>query len=149
MSMLQWLKSEGRSSNALRTPKFPSLKVVLMLHDQQVQLFGGSSGVRDMGLLESAIAQPSATFGDKFLHPSIADQAAVYLYHLAKNHPFVDGNKRTAYAVMETFLELNGYTLPMSNEETYELVIQVAQSDISKEELTAKLKGAIVPKKQS
>jgi death on curing protein len=144
--MLPWLKSERRFSNVLLTPKFPSLKVVLMLHDQQVELFGGSSGVRDIGLLESAIAQPSATFRDEFLHPSIADQAAAYLYHIAKNHPFVDGNKRTAYAVMETFLELNGYMLPMSNEETYELVIQVAQSDITKAELTAKLEGTIVPK---
>jgi death on curing protein len=146
MSMLQWLKSERRFSNALLTPKFPSLRVVLMLHDQQVERFGGSSGVRDVGLLESAIAQPSATFGGEFLHPSIGDQAAAYLYHIAKNHPFVDGNKRTAYAVMETFLELNGYVLPMSNEETYELVIQVAQSDITKAELTDRLKGAIVPK---
>jgi death on curing protein len=140
------LKSERRFSNALLTPKFPSLKVVLTLHEQQVQLFGGSSGVRDIGLLESAIAQPMATFGDEFLHPSIADQAAAYLYHIAKNHPFVDGNKRTAYAVMETFLELNGYILPMSNEETYELVIQVAQSDITKAELTDRLKDTIVPK---
>ncbi|MFM2429788.1 MAG: hypothetical protein RLZZ511_1001 [Cyanobacteriota bacterium] len=126
--------------------KHPSLKAVLALHDQQIQVFGGSSGIRDLGLLESALAQPLASFGGEFLHPTIADQAAAYLYHIAKNHPFIDGNKRTAYAVMETFLEVNGYQLPLSNNETYELVIQVAQSDISKEALTAKLKATIVPK---
>jgi death on curing protein len=137
------LKSERRFTNALRTPKYPSLKAVLALHDQQVRVFGGAFGVRDLGLLESAIAQPSAGFGGELLHPTIADQAAAYLYHIAKNHPFIDGNKRTAFAVMETFLELNGYTLLLDNEAAYELVIQVAQSDINKEELTAKLSGAI------
>jgi death on curing protein len=132
------LKSERRFTNALQTPKHPSLKAVLTLHDRQVQVFGGA-----FGLLESAIAQPSASFGGELLHPAIADQAAAYLYHIAKNHPFIDGNKRTAFAVMETFLELNGYTLLLDNEAAYELVIQVAQGEINKEELTAKLSGAI------
>jgi death on curing protein len=141
--MRSWLKSERRFTNALQTPKHPSLKAVLTLHDRQVQVFGGAFGVRDLGLLESAIAQPSASFGGELLHPTIADQAAAYLYHIAKNHPFIDGNKRTAFAVMETFLELNGYTLLLDNGAAYELVIQVAQSDINKEELTAKLSGAI------
>jgi death on curing protein len=128
---------------ALLIPKFLTLAEVLILHEDQVQRFGGSSGVRDLGLLESALGQPATTFGGEFLHPMIADQAAAYLYHIAKNHPFVDGNKRTAFAVMDAFLRVNGYRLPLSNEQTYELVLQVAQSDISKEELTELLKRTI------
>jgi death on curing protein len=134
---------------ALLIPKFLTLAEVLILHEDQVQRFGGSSGVRDLGLLESALGQPAATFGGEFLHPTIADQAAAYLYHIAKNHPFVDGNKRTAFSVMDAFLRVNGSRLPLDNEQTYELVIQVAQSDISKEELTEFLKRTIVSNEQS
>jgi death on curing protein len=130
----------------LLIPNFLTLAEVLLLHEDQVERFGGSSGVRDLGLLESALAQPSASFGGEFLHPTIAAQAAAYLFHIAKNHPFVDGNKRTAFAVMDAFLRFNGYTLPLVNEQTYELVLQVAQSAITKEELTERLEGTIVPK---
>jgi death on curing protein len=97
---------------ALLIPKFLTLAEVLILHEDQVQRFGGSSGVRDLGLLESALGQPAATFGGEFLHPTIADQAAAYLYHIAKNHPFVDGNTRTAFSVMDAFLRVNGSRLP-------------------------------------
>jgi death on curing protein len=135
-----------RFTAALPTPNFLTLAEVLLLHENQVEQFGGSFGVRDLGLLESALAQPAASFGGEYLHPTIADQAAAYLYHIAKNHPFIDGNKRTAFAVMDAFLRFNGHSLPITNEETYGLVIQVAQSDIAKAELTAKLKGTIVPK---
>jgi death on curing protein len=135
-----------RFTVALLIPNFLTLAEVLLLHEDQVERFGGSSGVRDLGLLESALAQPSASFGGDFLHPTIATQAAAYLFHIAKNHPFIDGNKRTAFAVMDAFLRFNDYILPMSNEETYELVIQVAQSDITKAELTDRLKDTIVPK---
>jgi death on curing protein len=135
-----------RFTVALLIPNFLTLAEVLLLHEDQVERFGGSTGVRDLGLLESALAQPSASFGGEFLHPTIAAQAAAYLFHIAKNHPFVDGNKRTAFAVMDAFLRFNGYILPLLNEQTYELVLQVAQSDISKEELTMKLEGTIVPK---
>jgi death on curing protein len=132
-----------RFTVALLTPNFLTLAEVLAFHDHQVQRFGGSPGVRDMGLLESALAQPAASFGGELLHPTIAHQAAAYLYHIAKNHPFIDGNKRTAYATMDAFLRFNGYRLPLSDEETYDLVLSVAQGNISKEELTAKLSGAI------
>lgn len=83
--------------------KFPLLDDVLRIHDRQIEVFGGSTGVRDLGLLESALAQPQATFGGELLHPTLPEQAAAYLYHLAKNHPFIDGNKRTAFAVMDMF----------------------------------------------
>jgi death on curing protein len=127
----------------LQTPNYLSLQDVLRLHDRQVERFGGSTGVRDMGLLESALAQPEATFMGELLHPTFPAQAAAYLYHIAKNHPFVDGNKRTAFAVMDAFIRGNGYRLALTPDQAYELVLQVAQSDISKEELTEILKGAM------
>ncbi|WP_449417983.1 type II toxin-antitoxin system death-on-curing family toxin [Phormidium nigroviride] len=126
------------------TPKFLSLDDVLRLHADQIDSFGGSQGVRDEGLLESALAQPQASFGGELLHPTIHDQAAAYFYHLAMNHPFIDGNKRTAFAAMDTFLRLNGYSLNLTDEQVYNLVMQVAQGNMNKEELTAFLKEVIV-----
>ena len=100
-------------------------------------------GVRDFGLLESALAQPQATFGGELLRPTLAEQAAAYLYHLAKNHPFIDSNKRTAFAMAEAFLIVNGFVLNFSNDGTYDLVLRVAEGDISKEDLAEVLEGAI------
>ncbi|MHC0064560.1 type II toxin-antitoxin system death-on-curing family toxin [Nostoc sp. UIC 10890] len=120
----------------MQTPKFLAISQVLDIHLRQIQRFGGTSGVRDEGLLDSALAQPQATFGGELLHPTIYEQATAYLYHLAMNHPFIDGNKRTAFGVMLTFLNLNGYTLNLSQEQAYNLVIQVVQKEISKEELS-------------
>jgi death-on-curing protein len=120
----------------LQTPKFLTISQVLDIHQRQIQRFGGTSGVRDEGLLDSALAQPQATFGGELLHPTIGEQAAAYLYHLAMNHPFIDGNKRTAFAVMDTFITLNGYSLNLSQEQAYNLVIRVVQKEISKEELS-------------
>ncbi|MBG1262527.1 type II toxin-antitoxin system death-on-curing family toxin [Nostoc sp. BAE] len=120
----------------MQTPKFLTISQVLDIHQRQIQRFGGTSGVRDEGLLDSALAQPQASFGGELLHPTIHEQAAAYLYHLAMNHPFIDGNKRTAFAVMLTFLNLNGYTLSLSQEQAYNLVIRVVEKEISKEELS-------------
>ncbi|MEH2413421.1 type II toxin-antitoxin system death-on-curing family toxin [Nostoc sp.] len=120
----------------MQTPKFLTISQVLDIHQRQIQRFGGTSGVRDEGLLDSALAQPQATFGGELLHPTIHEQAAAYLYNLAMNHPFIDGNKRTAFAVMNTFITLNGYSLNLSQEQAYNLVIQVVQKEISKEELS-------------
>ena len=97
------------------TPNFVSKSMVLSIHARQIERFGGTPGVRDEGLLESALAQPQATFGGQFLHPTISEQAAAYLYHIAMNHPFIDGNKRTAFAVTDTFLRLNGCALNLTN----------------------------------
>ena len=121
----------------MQTPRFLSISQVLDIHQDEINSFGGTSGVRDEGLLDSALAQPQATFGGELLHPTIHEQAAAYLYHLAMNHPFIDGNKRTAFAVMDTFITLNGYSLNLSQEQAYNLVIQVVQKEISKEELSA------------
>jgi death-on-curing protein len=128
----------------LLTPKFLSVDDVLRLHADQIDSFGGSQGVRDEGLLESALAQPQASFGGELLHPTIHEQAAAYFYHLAMNHPFIDGNKRTAFAAMDSFLRLNGYSLNLTDEQAYNLVMQVAQGNMNKGELAAFLKEVIV-----
>jgi death-on-curing protein len=127
----------------LHSPKFVEKEDVLSIHDKQIRLYGGLSGIRDEGLLESAISQPQATFGGEFLHPTIVEQAAAYLFHINKNHAFVDGNKRTAFDVMVTFLNLNDYELNLTLEEAEELTIQVADDKVSKEELIEILKGCI------
>lgn len=123
----------------MQTPEFLDLEDVLRIHDRQIQRFGGTVGVRDLGLLESALAQPQATFSGQLLHATTWQQAAVYLFHLAMNHPFVDGNKRTAFAVMDTFLRLNGVILNLTQDQKYELVIQVVASSLSKEAIACYL----------
>lgn len=125
------------------TPKFLSLDEVLELHADQISSFGGTPGVRDEGLLESALAQPQATFGGQFLHRTISEQAAAYLYHIARNHPFIDGNKRTAFAVMDTFLRLNGCTLNLTEDRAYDLVMLVAGGTMTKEELSTEFESCI------
>ncbi|MEO1069264.1 MAG: type II toxin-antitoxin system death-on-curing family toxin [Cyanobacteria bacterium J06638_6] len=127
------------------TPNFPSHEDVLLLHDDQIATYGGTAGVRDQGLLDSALAQPRATFGGELLHPALAEQAAAYLYHLSRNHPFIDGNKRTAFAVMDAFIEANGYSLSLTDDEAYNLVMQVAQGQLEKESLAQRLRDAMQP----
>ena len=128
----------------MQTPEFISLEEVLELHDDQISSFGGTPGVRDEGLLESALAQPQATFGGQFLHPTIAAKAAAYLYHIAMNHPFIDGNKRSAFAVTDTFLRLNGFSLNLTDDRVYDLVMQEAEGRMTKEELSTELELCIV-----
>ncbi len=119
----------------MQTPEFLETSDVLTIHQILVEQFGGMLGVRDEGLLESALSQPKATFFGALLHPTIHEQAAAYLFHIAKNHPFIDGNKRTAYGAMEAFLRLNRYNLTLTNDEAYDLVMRVAQGQMSKEEI--------------
>ncbi len=120
----------------MQTPRFLELALVLEIHVDQIESFGGSSGIRDQGLLESALAQPEATFGGEYLHPTLPEQAAAYLYHLALNHPFIDGNKRTAFAAMDAFLRLNGYSINLTNEQAAKMVLQVAAGSLDKQALS-------------
>lgn len=113
-------------------PLFLSLDEVLALHEVQVQLFGGSSGLRDMGLLQSAMGNAEATFGGHYLHETLVEMAAAYLYGICRNHPFVDGNKRTAVATALTFLDMNGLEIDAAEPEFYDLVIGVAEGRVSK-----------------
>jgi len=93
-------------------PLFLSLEEVLEIHRQQIDRYGGASGVRDLSLLESAIAQPQASFSNEFLHASIPAMAAAYLFHICRNHPFVDGNKRVAASAAITFLTIGNRLSP-------------------------------------
>ena len=127
------------------TPDFPTRDQVLLLHADQIATYGGTDGLRDQGLLDSALAQPRTTFGGELLHPTLAEQAAAYLYHLARNHPFVDGNKRTAFAVTHTFLRVNSVRLSLTDDEAYDLVMQVAQGQIDKPTLASILANALEP----
>lgn len=129
----------------MQTPNFLDKANVLAIHEDQIASFGGTVGIRDEGLLESALAQPQATFGGQFLHATIHEQASAYLYHLAMNHPFIDGNKRTAYAVMDTFLRVNGYTLNLTDEESYTLVLKVANGSTNKNDLASLLQKFVIP----
>src|SRR5689334_8259996 len=92
-------------------PLFLTLDEVLQLHAHQIQTYGGSEGLRDRGLLESAVVQPQATFAGQYLHEDLAAMAAAYLYHIVANHPFIDGNKRTGMHAADVFLRLNGFEL--------------------------------------
>jgi len=80
-------------------PQFLKLQRVLQIHESQIESFGGSSGIRDLGLLKSALAMPQASFGGTYLHADLYEMAAAYLFHIVSNHPFLDGNKRTGTAV--------------------------------------------------
>jgi len=115
--------------------EFLDLDDVLELHAEQIELHGGDPSIRDMGLLESALAQPSARFGGNFLHKDIFEMGAAYLFHIVKNHPFVDGNKRTGTAAALIFLGMNGVrlTIPIDAFERY--VLSVASSMMTKHEL--------------
>ena len=95
----------------MREPAFLTLAEVVEIHADQVDRYGGQDGVRDLGLLESALAQPETSFGGEWLHKDRYEMAAAYAYHLCQNHPFVDGNKRAALACALVFLELNGLSL--------------------------------------
>ncbi len=118
-------------------PTFLHIQEVLEVHRNQIELYGGSEGIRDLGLLESAIAMPQAGFGGQYLHADIFEMAAAYLFHLAKNHPFIDGNKRTASMAAFTFLHLNGQTLTATEEEFEKVVLAAAQSEMDKQQIAA------------
>jgi len=110
-----------------RGPAFLNLGDVLALHAEQVARYGGAAGVRGLGLLESALAAPRATFGQEYLHASISEMAAAYLFHVVRNHPFVGGNKRTGLATAISFLGLNGLWLEADPNELTDLVLGVAR----------------------
>ena len=124
-------------------PVFLTVGHVLAIHRRVVEEFGGDAAVRDRGLLESAVAMPAARFGGAVLHEGAAAMAAAYLFHLCRNHPFVDGNKRTAVVAAELFLVLNGLRLAATNEELEGLALGVAAGRCSKDEATAFLQAHV------
>jgi len=119
-----------------------SRALVLAVHDEQLAEHGGATGVRDEGLLESALARPlnRAGYGD----PDIAELAAVYALGLIKNHPFVDGNKRTAYVALELFLRLNSLRFPVSDADAVITTLRLAAGDIAEGEFIAWVRSNVV-----
>jgi death on curing protein len=111
---------------------FLTLDEVLAIHAHQIRSYGGRSGLRDRRLLESALAMPRATFGGEDLHDTVLEKAAAYLFHLVKNHPFVDGNKRVGLAVCLVFLRLNDIAIDASDDDLVSLVLGVAGGATSK-----------------
>ena len=127
-----------------KEPLFLTLADLLRLHDYQIKRFGGEAGIRDSGLLESAIAQPQASFGGQWLHKGIYSMASAYAFHVCKNHPFLDGNKRTAMAGALLFLEINGISLLDPGEKLPGAIEQIATNQLSKEEFASLLE--VLPK---
>jgi death on curing protein len=114
---------------------FLTLDDVLESHQNQIDTYGGSHGIRDLGLLESAIAQPEASYGGQYLHADLFEMASAYLYHLVMNHPFVDGNKRVGLEVGMIFLEINGVSIEASDEELVDLVLSTTTGQFGKKEI--------------
>jgi death on curing protein len=114
----------------------PKVEQVLDLQHSTLVKHGGDPGLRDHGLLMSALAMPRQTYGGELLHPGPAEMAAAYLFHLCMNHPFVDGNKRIGALVALLFLEANEYSLDADETDLEEMTLRVASSQCSKGELT-------------
>ena len=114
---------------------FLTLDDILESHLNQIDTYGGCHGIRDIGLLESAIAQPEASFGGQYLHADIFEMAAAYLYHLVMNHPFVDGNKRVGLEAALIFLEINNENLKASDQELVDLVLKTTAGQVGKREI--------------
>jgi death-on-curing protein len=126
------------------SPTFLTLDEVLEIHRDQLARYGGAAGVRDLGLLQSALAQPQAKFSGQFLHADLYEMAAAYLFHLVQNHAFVDGNKRVGTVAALVFLRINDQELKITNDELESLVLSVAQSQADKTAITAFLRNHAV-----
>ncbi len=125
----------------MNDPDFLTLDEVLGIHADQIRRYGGTSGLRDLGLLQSALSMPQTTFDDEFLHGTLFEMAAAYLFHLARNHPFIDGNKRTALMCALVFLGLNGHRLVANPDALYRLVDGVASGDVDKSDVSVFFRG--------
>ena len=126
---------------------FLSVDDVLLLHADTIDVDGGSQGDRDHGLIDAAVAMPRQQFGGAFLHEDLAAMAAAYLFHIAQNHPFVDGNKRTAVMSALAFLLANGIELSMAPQELEAMTLKVAAGELSKEKLTKWMRSQIGKRK--
>jgi len=115
--------------------EYLSLAQLLRLHEMQIRAFGGSTGVRDRGGAEAALARPQMTFGGEDLYPDIEAKAAALMHPLVMNHPFVDGNKRTGAAAAELFLNVNGVDLTAEDEELVDITLAIACGEAGAEAL--------------
>jgi len=120
---------------------FLTLAEVVEIHMDQIKRYGGRAGIRDIGLLSSAVSLPQATFRGQLLHKDIHHIAAAYAFHISQNHPFIDGNKRTALASALVFLELNGISISDPEGTLYDAMMKLASGKLSKEEFAEILKS--------
>ena len=125
----------------MKSAIFLTLAEVIDIHSNQIELYGGQNGVRDFGLLQSALAQPEASFAGQWLHEDIFLMAAAYAFHICQNHPFFDGNKRTALVSALVFLELNGISLDDPKGKLLEAMLNMAKGTLSKQQFAQILKG--------
>jgi death on curing protein len=116
-------------------PTFLTLDEVIEIHRDMIERYGGSPGIRDQGLLESAVAMPQAGFGEQYLHSTVFEMAAAYLFHIVNNHAFVDGNKRTGAMAAFTFLKLNQISLSVGELKFERLVRETAEGKVGKEKI--------------
>jgi death-on-curing protein len=121
-------------------PRFLQLEELLQMHQRQLELYGGTPGIRDLGALQSAMAMPEAGMGDEYFHKTLAEMAAAYLFHLCQNHPFVDGNKRVALAAARYFLHVNGAGFAGDTQSLLKLVMDTASGKFKKDQITAYFK---------
>lgn len=119
---------------------------VLILHDELVRKYGGLPGIRDRNLLYSALDAPKAAMFGLEMYPSIYDKAAAYLYHIVRNHPFNDANKRTGYTVVLVFLTMNNIPQTFKKEELENLTIEVAKGNFEKAEISHFLEHGAMPR---
>ncbi len=113
-------------------PLFLEVEEVLAIHENQIARHGGTLGIRDQGLLESALAMPRAGMGGEYFHADLYEMGAAYLFHLVKNHPFLDGNKRVGLATALVFLEMNGLWIGATNPQLVDLTLAVAEGRLDK-----------------
>jgi death-on-curing protein len=125
--------------------RYVELEEILHLHARIVQESGGADGLRDLAMLESALAQPRMTFGGQDLYPSIAEKAAALGFSLIANHPFVDGNKRIGHAAIEAFLMRNGWELIDDVDQQEAVILQVASGTLSREGFTTWVGAHVQP----
>jgi len=117
----------------MEEPIFIDVDEIVDIHHDQIERYGGDPGIRDVGLLYSALSQPRASFGGQFLHEDLFAMAGAYLFHLVQNHPFVDGNKRVGTVAADVFLQLNGIEIPAAVEERLvEMTLAVASRQVDK-----------------
>jgi len=126
-------------------PTFLTLDEVLAIHRDQIARYGGSEGVRDWGLLQSAIAMPAATFGGQFLHCDLWEMAAAYSFHIIQNPPFIDGNKRVGAVAAYVCLSLNNMRLTADNDSFADMVLSVARGETPKSAVAEFFRANMIP----
>jgi death-on-curing protein len=126
--------------------RYLTMGEVVALHQKLIATTGGAAGIRDLGGLESSLAQPRASFGGDDLYPGVIEKAAALGFSIVMGHPFVDGNKRTGHAAMETFLVLNGYELGAPVDEQERVMLQLAAGELARSQFVDWVRSRAMPR---